>query len=128
MHVYFSAKIKKKKKKKILNKYTCTSFFTCILCVREGRLCFFFSFFFLMLKVLFRILPTSDHKARSLNPAGGGGIQSRTVWHFICSEPFIITFLSSQYDLDSIERDVKHQIIIIIIRIVADILFFRERK
>ena len=30
-----------------------------------------------------------------------------------CTEPFIITLLLSQYDLNYVERDVKHQIIII---------------
>ena len=32
---------------------------------------------------------------------------------FHCSEPFIITLPSSQYDLHNIERDVKHQTIFI---------------
>ena len=31
-----------------------------------------------------------------------------------CMEPSIITFPLSQYDLNNVERDVKHQIIIII--------------
>ena len=31
-----------------------------------------------------------------------------TVLH--CTEPFIITLLSSQYDLNNFERDLKHQI------------------
>ena len=29
-----------------------------------------------------------------------------------CTEPFIITLPSSQYDLSNVERDVKHQIVI----------------
>ena len=29
-----------------------------------------------------------------------------------CTEPFIITLPSSQYDLSNVERDIKHQIII----------------
>ena len=31
-----------------------------------------------------------------------------------CTEPFIITLPSSRYDLNNVERDVKHQTIIII--------------
>ena len=29
-----------------------------------------------------------------------------------CTEPFIITIPLSEYDLDNVERDIKHQIII----------------
>ena len=32
-----------------------------------------------------------------------------------CTKPFIITLLSSQYDLDIVDRDIKHQTIIMII-------------
>ena len=41
----------------------------------------------------------------------GGGIYFMTVRRH-CTVPFIITLLSSRYDLNNVERDVKHQIII----------------
>ena len=54
---------------------------------------------------------TSDHKVPGLNPAGGRIPLMTVVLHF--TEPIIITFLSSRYDLDNVEREVKHQPIII---------------
>ena len=35
----------------------------------------------------------------------------------LCTEPFSVTLSSFQYDLNNVERDVKHQIVIIIINI-----------
>ena len=29
--------------------------------------------------------------------------------NIFCTEPFITTFLLSQYDLNNVERDIKHQ-------------------
>ena len=54
---------------------------------------------------------TSDHEVPGSNPAGGG-IHDCMMLH--CIELFIITFPSSQNDLTDVERDVKHQVIIII--------------
>ena len=40
----------------------------------------------------------------------GGGIQLMTVWYFVAQG---LSLLPSQYDLNNVLRDVKHQIIII---------------
>ena len=45
--------------------------------------------------------PSLDHEVLSLNPARGR-IQLMTVWHVI-----------ALYDLNNVERDVKHPILII---------------
>ena len=53
------------------------------------------------------VLQASNHEILlSLNPAGGRSAHD-------CTEPFIIILLSSRYDLHNVERDVKHQIIVI---------------
>ena len=51
-------------------------------------------------------LLTSDHEIPGSNPADDR-IQLMTVWSFI------ITLSLSRYDLNNVERDVKHQISII---------------
>ena len=57
------------------------------------------------------MLPTSDHEVLGSNP-------TRNPAHYYmplnCTEPFIITLPSSRYDLSDVERDGKHQIIIIV--------------
>ena len=52
------------------------------------------------------VLPTSDHVVSGSNPTWGG-IQLITIWHFIA---WSLTLY--EYDLNNVERDVKHQIII----------------
>ena len=52
--------------------------------------------------------PTLDHEVLGSNPTRGDCM----ALHY--TEPFIITF-PSQYDLNDVERDVKHQTIIILI-------------
>ena len=54
---------------------------------------------------------TSDHMVLGSNFTGDG-FQLMTV---CCLGPFIITPPSSQYNLNDVERDVKHQIVIIIV-------------
>ena len=49
-------------------------------------------------------LPILDHEVTGLRLISA---QDCTV--FICTEPFIITLPSSQYDLNNVERDVKHE-------------------
>ena len=49
---------------------------------------------------------TSDHKVQGSNPAGAG-IQLMTVPRFIAH--FIDILPSSQYELNNVEMDVKHQ-------------------
>ena len=56
-------------------------------------------------------LPTSDHIVPGLNLAGGR-IQLMTMACH-CTEPVIVILPSSQYDLNNVECDVKHQTIII---------------
>ena len=51
------------------------------------------------------MLPTLDHEVQGSNLVGGG-IQLMTVQCFIAQS------LSSRYDLNNVERDVKNQIII----------------
>ena len=51
------------------------------------------------------MLPTSGHMVLGSNPAHGF-----TVCH--CTEPFIVTLPFSRYDLNNVERPVKHQPII----------------
>ena len=54
------------------------------------------------------VLPASNHEILlSLNPAGG------RIQLMIALSLFFIILLSSQYDLHNVERDVKHQIIVI---------------
>ena len=55
---------------------------------------------------------TSGHEVSGLNSAVDG-IQLMTTAHH-CTEPFIIPLLSSRYDLNNVEREVKHQVIIIV--------------
>ena len=55
------------------------------------------------------MLWTAGYKVLDSHPSGRG-IQLM-VLH--CIEPFINTLPSSQYDLNKVERDIKHQIIII---------------
>ena len=52
-------------------------------------------------------LPTSDHEVLCSNLTGGR-IQLM-IMVLYCTEPFISTLLSSQYDLNNAERDVNHQ-------------------
>ena len=59
----------------------------------------------------FLAFPTLDHEVLSLNLAGGR-IQLMTAWGD-CTEPLFITLSGSLYDLNDIEKDVKHQTIII---------------
>ena len=55
---------------------------------------------------------TLYYEVAGLNPAGGRmRIQLMTLM-LHCIEPVIIILPSSQYDLNNVERDVKHQIII----------------
>ena len=49
---------------------------------------------------------TWDRKVPGSNPDEGGIHLMTTA--FNCSEPYIITLPSSQYDLNNVERDVKH--------------------
>ena len=58
------------------------------------------------------MLQTSDQKVLDLNPIGGR-IQLMTM-ALDCTEPFIIILSPSQYYLYNVERDVKHEIIIIL--------------
>ena len=58
------------------------------------------------------VLATSYHEVLSLNPTGGR-IQFMTV-RLHCTVSFIIIRPSPGYDLNNVERDVKHQTIIII--------------
>ena len=53
------------------------------------------------------VLPISDQKIPSLNPARGG-IKLMTVWYFI-AQPVIIILPLSQYDFNNVEKDIKHQ-------------------
>ena len=55
------------------------------------------------------MLLTSDHEVLCLNPAGGKIQRMTTALH--CTEAFIMTLLFSRYDLNNVERDVKHQTI-----------------
>ena len=54
-------------------------------------------------------LLTPDHEVPGLNPAG-----RKSSAHVVCRKPCFITLSLSQDDLDNVERDVKHQIVIII--------------
>ena len=47
-----------------------------------------------------------------MNPTGGGMELMTMAFH--CTGPFIISLLASPYDLDNVERDVNHQLIIVI--------------
>ena len=58
------------------------------------------------------VVRTSDHKVLGLNPAGGRIQLMTAMLHF--TEPIIITFPSSLYDLNNVEKEVKDQPIIII--------------
>ena len=57
-------------------------------------------------------LPISAHRVLGSGPAGGG-IKLMTVGIFLT------TFPSSRYDLNSVERDVENQMIIIIIMLMS---------
>ena len=54
-------------------------------------------------------LPTPDHEIPGSNPTRGG-IKPMSIRHFTAH---IITFPSSRYDLDNVERDIKHQTFIL---------------
>ena len=56
-------------------------------------------------------LPTSNHEVPGSNSAGGGIPLMTTAPH--CTEPSIAILPSSRYDLNNVERDVKHKIVII---------------
>ena len=54
------------------------------------------------------LLSTSDFRSwGSGSNRGGGGIHLLTLGH--CTGPFIITLSPSWYDLNNVERDIKHQ-------------------
>ena len=57
------------------------------------------------------VLKSKDHKALSSNPIGDRVQLDCTV--FLCTEPFIITLSLSRYDFNIVERNLKHEIIII---------------
>ena len=58
------------------------------------------------------------------SPCSWNSAHDSTALH--CTEPFIIILPSSPYDLDNIERDVKHQIIIIFIIRFLRIIFMHQ--
>ena len=64
-------------------------------------------------KALCLCLAIELHKIQSLSPVRGR-FQLYDYMTLHCTEPFIITRSSSRYDLNTVERDVKHQIINII--------------
>ena len=53
-------------------------------------------------------MSTFDHEVSSLRLNSAHDCMA-----FHCTEAFIITFPSSKYDLNNVERDVKHQTIVI---------------
>ena len=55
-------------------------------------------------------LPTSDYEVLGSNSVEADSACDCIVLH--CTEPFIITLPKSQYDLNNVERDIKHQTII----------------
>ena len=58
---------------------------------------------------------TLEHEISGLNLAGGG-IRFKTVWCFIAQSLLLyITLPLSRYDLINVERDIKHEIIFIIL-------------
>ena len=54
------------------------------------------------------VLPTSDHEVPGSNSAGIGN-STHDCMALHCTEPFIITLPLSWYDLNNVERDIKHQ-------------------
>ena len=54
---------------------------------------------------------TSDREVPGSNPAGDRSAHVCMVLHYI--KPFIVTLPLSPYNLSNVERDVKHQIIMI---------------
>ena len=55
-------------------------------------------------------LPTLDHDVLGLNPVGGRILLLSVALH--CTEPFVISIPLSLYDLNNVERGVKHQMVI----------------